>query len=369
MSVLPARSRPALMRVHYRDDLRLAPTRASKLRLVLLLAVVIAVPYQLSGSWLTVLDYAAVFAVGAIGLNLLTGYTGQISLGHAFFMGVGAYVAAEFGVQHDWPLLVYLPLAAVIGALVGGLIGPFALRLRGDYLAIITLGLVIIGEYVFDQWDSVTGGGAGVTTAAPVQVGPWNFASLEVFGRQFTREQGLFWLFAIILAIAALLAKNIVRSRPGRAMQSVRDRDLAAEVVGVSQFRYKVGAFAISSGFAAVGGAMYAVLQQYVSPSEWSLLLSIQFVAIIIIGGMGTIFGSILGALVVLSTPELIKRYSDHIPGVIPANGGDGVISAASLNNLLYGVLIVLFLVVQPLGLAALWLRIKAYFKAWPFSS
>jgi branched-chain amino acid transport system permease protein len=368
MSIIGLRSRPSLMHVRYEEDLRLFPARRI-LWMVVLLVAIIAVPYQLSGAWLNVLDYAAVFAVGAIGLNLLTGYTGQISLGHAFFMGIGAYVAAEFGVKHDLPLLVYLPLAAVIGALVGGLIGPFALRLRGDYLAIITLGLVFTGQYVFDQWSSVTGGGAGVGTAAPLEIGPWDFGNLHVFGRQFTREQGLFWLFTLIVAIAALLAKNVVRSRPGRAMQAVRDRDLAAEVVGVSQFRYKVGAFAISSGFGAVAGAMYASLQQFVSPSEWSLLLSIQFVAIIIIGGMGTIFGSILGALVVRATPELIKRYSNHIPGVIPANGGDGVITAASLNNLLYGVLIVLFLVLQPQGLAALWLRIKGYFKAWPFSS
>jgi branched-chain amino acid transport system permease protein len=152
-------------------------------------------------------------------------------------------------------------------------------------------------------------------------------------------------------------------------MQAVRDRDLAAEVVGVSQFRYKVGAFALSSAFGAVAGAMYATQQQFVSPSEWGLLLSIQFVAIIIIGGMGTIFGSILGALVVQATPELVRRYSEHIPFVIPVNGGDGLISAASLNNLIYGVLIVLFLVMQPQGLAALWTRTKRYFQWWPFST
>ena len=369
LPILRSRRRAPLMSVRYEDDLRLFRSIQAKVALLALVLVALALPYNLGDFWLNVLNYAAVFAVGAIGLNLLTGFTGQVSLGHAFFMGIGAYVAAELGVQNEWPLLVYLPLAAVVGAAVGAVVGPFALRLRGDYLVIITLGLVFIGEYLFDQWDSVTGGGAGTSTAAPLEVGPFDFAALEVAGESFSRDQGIFWLFWIIVAVGALLAKNLVRTRPGRAMQAVRDRDLAAEVIGVSLFRYKVGAFAISSAYAAVAGAMYGALQQYVSPTEWNLFLSIQFVAIIILGGLGTIFGGIVGALVVGAMPKIINEYSDSIPFVTAAGGGDdGIISASSLNNVIYGLLIVLFLVFEPRGLAAVWLRIKAYFRAWPFS-
>ena len=366
---LAGRRRAPLMNVRYDDQLRLFPTVQMKVAMVALLVVAIATPYVLSEFWLNVLNYAAVFAVGAIGLNLLTGYTGQVSLGHAFFMGIGAYVAAHFGVENEWPLVVYLPLAAVAGAIVGAVVGPFALRLRGDYLVIITLGLVFLGEFVFDQWDSVTGGGSGTGTAAPLKIGWVDFTDLTVFGTEFTRDAGVFWLFWAIVAIGAVLAKNLVRTRPGRAMQAVRDRDLAAEVIGVSLFRYKVGAFAISSAFAAVAGAMYGALQQYVSPTEWNLFLSIQFVAIIILGGLGTIFGGIIGAIVIGALPKLINRYSESIPFVTSAGGGgDGIISAASLNNIIYGLLIVAFLVFEPRGLAAVWLRIKAYFKTWPFS-
>jgi branched-chain amino acid transport system permease protein len=357
------------MNVRYQDELRLFPSLQMKLAMVGLLVVFVAAPYVLSEFWLNVMNYAAVFAVGAIGLNLLTGYTGQVSLGHAFFMGVGAYVAVQFGVKNEWPLLLYLPAAAIVGGVVGAVVGPFALRLRGDYLVIVTLGLVFLGEYIFDQWDSVTGGNGGTTTAAPLKIGSFDFASLTVFGKLFTRDAGIFWLFWGIVAVGALLAKNLSRTRPGRAMQAVRDRDLAAEVIGVSIFRYKVGAFAISSSFAAVAGAMYGSLQQYVSPSEWNLFLSIQFVAIIILGGLATIFGPIIGAIVIGALPKIINQYSDKIPFVTSATGsGGGIISAASLNNIIYGLLIVGFLVFEPRGLAAVWLRIKAYFKTWPFS-
>jgi branched-chain amino acid transport system permease protein len=159
-----------------------------------------------------------------------------------------------------------------------------------------------------------------------------------------------------------------VRTRPGRAMQAVRDRDVAAEVVGVSLARYKVGAFALSSALAALAGGMYGAYQQFVSPDEWSLFLSIQYIAIIIVGGIGTIFGSVLGALFLGGLPALIEEYSDSLPGVTTGSGDDGFISVFSLNQAIFGLLIVLFLVFEPRGLAAIWLRIKAYFKTWPFS-
>lgn len=269
-------------------------------------------------------------------------------------------------------MTTWLPLAAIIGGIVGALVGPFALRLRGQYLVIITLGLLFIGEHVFDNWESVTGGGTGTTTGVPLDLGPLDFTNLDVFGTEFTRDQGVFWLFWALVALAALLAKNLVRSRPGRALQAVRDRDLAAEVIGVSQFRYKVGAFAISSAYAAVAGAMYGALQQYVDPEQFGgvrgLFLSIQFIAMIILGGVGTVFGSVIGALVVGSLPFLIKLYASDIPLTTWRLGGDPFLTPALLEQILYGLLIILALLIEPRGLAAVWLRLKAYFKTWPFS-
>jgi branched-chain amino acid transport system permease protein len=353
----------------YADELKLFRSRAAKAWLVVLAALWLLTPmFLVDPFWLSVLNYAGIAAIGAIGLNLLTGYTGQVSLGHAFFIGAGAYVAAAVGGDLGLPLVLWLPAAALFGAAVGALIGPFALRLRGNYLAIVTLGLVFLGEYLFRNLQGLTGGNSGTSVTAGVTLGPVDFNSFTILGDEYIRNQGWFWLVWGLVALCALLAKNIVRTRPGRAIQAIRDRDVAAEIVGVELGRYKVAAFAVSSGFAALGGALYGAYQQYVSPDEWTLFLSIQYIAIIIVGGVGTIFGAVLGALFLGGLPAVIENYSDSIPGVATTAADDGFISVFSLNQAIFGLLIVLFLMFEPRGLAAMWLRLKAYFKAWPFS-
>lgn len=364
------------MTLRYEDDLKLFPTRQARFGIVALIAIGVALPFILENRplfgqpgdfWLSVLDFAGITAIGAIGLNLLTGYTGQVSLGHAFFIGIGAYCAVFFGGHHGMPMIVWLPAAAVAGGIVGGLVGPFALRLRGNYLAVISLGLVFLGLHVFQSWTSLTGGPGGGAVTAKMRIGPLDFTNLHIFGRTFSKNQGFFFLVWFAVAVTALVAKNIVRSRPGRAMQAVRDRDVAAEVIGVSLARYKVGAFVISSAMAAVAGALFASYQQFVQPDSFSLFVSIQYIAIIIVGGVGTIFGSVLGAIFVGSVPQLINAFKADIPFVAQGASGKGL-TVFQLNQAIYGVLIVVFLVVEPRGLAALWLRLKAYFKAWPFS-
>ena len=358
----------------YADDLRLLRSRPARLGAVAVAAVWLLAPLNLTDFWLSVLNYAGVTAIGAIGLNLLTGYTGQVSLGHAFFLGVGAYTAAELGEAYErLPLVVWLPAAALVGGLIGAAVGPFALRLRGQYLVIVTLGLLFFARYLFNNWESVTGGGTGTPVDASLTLGPLDFGELELFGTAYTIDQSLFWLVWAVVALGALLAKNLVRTRPGRALQAVRDRDLAAAVIGVSPARYKVGAFAVSSAYAAVAGALYgAGLQQYVSPSEFGgqtgLFFSILFIAIIIVGGVGTVFGSILGAVVVGALPRLIEEYSEQIPGLSTGPADDGFITVFAFNQALFGILIIVFLMIEPRGLAAVWLRLKAYFTSWPFS-
>ncbi|RZQ65135.1 branched-chain amino acid ABC transporter permease [Amycolatopsis suaedae] len=351
------------------EQLRLFGTPWARAGLAAMVVVFLVLPTVVRDDfWLSVLIYVGITAVGAIGLNLLTGYCGQISLGHAFFIGAGAYVTARVGGDLGLPLPLWLAAAALTGAVLGGLIGPFALRLRGNYLAIVTLGLIFIGEHLWRNLTGVTGGNSGTAVTAKPALGPVDLGALEIAGEEYSRNQGWFWLVWGMVALVALLAKNLVRTRPGRALQAIRDRDQAAEVIGVRAGRYKVGAFMISSAIAAMAGALFGSYQQFVSPDEWNLLLSIQYIAIIIVGGLGTIFGSVLGALFVGALPALIDRYSEVIPGVQTSVGDDGFISVFALNQAIFGVLIVLFLVFEPLGLAGIWLRIKAYFRAWPFS-
>jgi branched-chain amino acid transport system permease protein len=330
-------------------------------------------PTYLGDPGLRVLSLCGIFAIGAIGLNLLTGYTGQISLGHAFFVGAGAYTAAYFGGQRGWPMPVYLGLAVLIGFAVGGIIGPFALRLRGHYLVVVTLGLVFLGEHLWNNWDSVTGGGNGISLgAAPMSLGPLDFKQgLELGAEAYTFDQSFFWLVWALVAVAALVAKNVVRSRAGRAMQAIRDRDLSAEVIGVDLARYKVGAFAWSSAYAALAGALYGLLQQYVNPTEFGLFLAITYVAMVIIGGLGTIFGSVLGALFVWGGRSIIEQNSGRAifdPLITTSSGEDGLFTIGEFNAVLFGVAIVLFLLFEPRGLAAFWFRVKTWFLTWPFS-
>jgi branched-chain amino acid transport system permease protein len=356
------------------ERLRILPSWWARGFAAFLAIAYFVIPSMWSSATLDVLSLCAAYAIGAIGLNLLTGYTGQVSLGHAAFLGVGAYCASYLGHVEGWPFPAYLVAAALIGLALGGLVGPFALRLRGNYLAVVTIGLVFLAEHIFKNWESVTGGGIGArTNEASITLGPLDFRDLHLFGKVYTDSQAFFWLSWALVALAALTAKNLVRTRPGRAMQAVRDRDLSAEVIGVDLARTKVGAFAIACSMASVAGVVYALLQKFVVPEELSgtrgLFLSITFVAIIIIGGVGTVFGSILGALLVVYGQRFIADNSDiAILDPLVEGGSGGFLTTGELNRILFGLLVVIFLLVEPRGLAALWMRVKIWFLSWPFS-
>ncbi len=353
----------------YADDVRLFRGRWRQLSLAALIVVMLVAPFGMGDFWLSVLIYSAIASIGAIGLNLLSGYTGQVSLGHAFFLGVGAYSAAWLTSRFSLPFPLWLIGAAIIGGFIGGVAGPFALRLRGNYLVIVTLGLVVLGQHVFENWTSVTGGLSGVPVAAPLSFLGLDFAKLSLPGAEapLSRNHGFFYLSWITLAVLALMARNIVRSRPGRAMQAIRDRDVAAEVVGVSLVRYKVGAFVVSSGYAAAAGALYAAYARYVSPLDFGLALSIQYIAMIVVGGMATIHGSILGALFLTAVPRLVETAGPSLPFLSQSASGGGITIAAA-NQMIFGALIIAFLLFEPRGLAGIWLRVRNYFVAWPFS-
>jgi branched-chain amino acid transport system permease protein len=206
---------------------------------------------------------------------------------------------------------------------------------------------------------------------ASTTIGTWDFKDLTVYGVSYEKEQSLFMLVWAIVAIVAVVSKNLVRSRAGRAMQAVRDRDLSAEVIGVNLARYKVGAFAWSSALAALSGALYGLITERLETTIFNLFLSITFVAMIIIGGVGTIFGAVLGALLVFGGQQFIARNSDLFlfdPIISSSPGDSGFLSIGEFNNILFGLFIVLFLMFEPRGLAALWIRAKTWFLTWPFS-
>jgi len=351
----------------YADDLVLFRSRPAQAGALLLLLGWLLLPHLLGEYWATIFVYAGIASIGAIGLNLLTGFAGQVSMGHAVFYGIGAYGAAVFADRWGLPFPLWLIAAAAVGGLVGGLVGPFALRLRGNYLVIISLGLLVIGQHVFENWTGVTGGLTGTAVRAKVAIGTLDVSALSVGGLRFSRNQGYLYFVWGMVALLALAAHNIARSRPGRALQAIRDRDLAAEVIGVSQVHYKVGAFVLSSGYAACAGALYASYARYVSPLDFSLFLSIQFIAMIVVGGIGRIYGSILGAVFLTLLPRIIESVSGTLPFVSADGTGRGL-TVQSLNQAMFGVLIISFLLFEPLGLAELWRRATRYFKSWPFS-
>jgi branched-chain amino acid transport system permease protein len=301
----------------------------------------------------------------------VTGYAGQVSLGHAFFLGVGAYTAAAISgdpanrvIGYGITFLPFWLLAAgLVAALAGMIVAPLATRLRGLYLAIVTLGLVFLGEHIFKEWSSLTGGpGVGREAAVPEMFG-YRF---DTDGAFLTREQKLYLLMFVLLVIFAVLARNLARSAVGRAFAAVRDRDIAAEVIGVGLTRHKMLAFALSSFYAGCAGALLYTVTGFFDPGSFNLLLSVQFIAMVLIGGVSTISGSIMGALFI----TLLPRITRELPALVPVVSAQstGAINIFQIEAILYGLLIIGFLIVEPRGLFGIWIRVRNYWKAWPFS-
>ena len=309
--------------------------------------VAIALPFFLDAFQLTTAVFVLIAAIGVLGLNVLTGYTGQISLGHAFFLAVGAYTAAVLGGDHHLSAIVWLPAAGVVAAVCGALVGPTALRLRGLYLAIVTIGLVFIGQYVFFNVSSISGGPAGRAIPA-VKLGPFDFSpgqQLVVGGASIDRNGLYYYLALVLLAVGMLFVRNLARSRPGRAMQAVREREIAATVIGVDLARTKVAAFVISSFMAGISGALYASYLSFVEPGQWSLLLSIQYVAAIIVGGIGTVWGALWGSAVIFALPSILQSLVGGAGSSFPVN---------DVTSVAYGLLIIAFFVFEPRGVVGL---------------
>jgi branched-chain amino acid transport system permease protein len=334
--------------------------------LAVLLIVLLVLPLYVEEFWLR--TGFAVFgaAVGAIGLNLLVGTSGQLSLAHSFFLAVGAvtytFVSGEsggLGVADlkglGWPPLVGMVLGVLVAGLAGLLFSPVAARLRGIYLGVASLGLVFIGLHVLNSWTSVTGGFNGRRVPEFSLFG-FHFASrdpqLFVLGIPF-REAERLWYLGLVIALAAyLFARNLLRSRPGRALQTLRDSEVAASVMGVNVQAYKARVFMVSSMYAGLSGVLYALSIGSIAPESFGLFVSIQYLAMIVLGGLGSVGGAVLGAAFVTALPLIFQRYAGAIPFVTGA-GGSGL-AAGEAARYLYGAAIVLVILFLPSGLAGI---------------
>jgi branched-chain amino acid transport system permease protein len=337
----------------YIQDDAIFPSGFVKFFLALFFVFLLIFPFVANAYMLYLANMIGFAVIGALGLNLLTGFTGQISLGHAAFLGVGAYTSAILITRLGFPFWLSLPIAGLVSALAGLIIGLPSLRVKGLYLCIATLASQFIFEFIFVHWESMTQGITGIHIPAP-QIGSFVFST----------EKRFYWITLFFAVIAVAYARNLVRSRMGRAFVAIRDRDLSAEIIGIDLLRYKLSAFAISSFYAGVAGALWVSFLKVVTPEHFPFILSIQFLAMIIIGGMGSILGSIFGAVFMTIVPEFLGYVATVVRTQAP--GYDQLL--IPMKEVIFGGLIIFFLIFESHGLAEIWNRIKSVFRLWPFS-
>jgi branched-chain amino acid transport system permease protein len=313
----------------------------------LMLLFLLAAPWLIDEYWLAQLTFILIYAIAGLGLMLLAGFTGQFSLGHAAFLGVGAYTQAVF-TNMGVPFPLALALAAGISAAVGVVVGLPALRVKGIYLGIATIAFGFIVEEGFARWESVTGGNSGMSVKSPAMFG-WVLGS----GAEF------YGLCLLITVLATLGILNLLRSSTGRAFVAIRDSEISAQSMGINLARYKTLSFAISAALAGVAGALYAHKLRFISPDQFNILQSIDLLLMVVIGGLGSVHGAFLGAIFLISMPQLISLSKDHLPTFIG--------QAPGLQGLVYGLVLIGFVLFEPLGLYGRWLKIRTYLQTFPF--
>lgn len=347
-----------VLKTTYEADMALYPLPIARWTVAALAVFFFLVlPLSVHDYYLSIVNLVSISVIGALGLNILVGYTGQISVGHGAFMSVGAYTAANFAVRMGAPWWFNLIAGGLMAAVIGAIVGIPSLRIKGLYLAIATLAGQLIIEWTINHVTFISGGvQASIEVPRPTLFG-------EVLDTQ--RDMYYFLLFFVVLAIVATL--NLMRSRVGRAFIAIRDHDIAAEIIGINIFRYKLLAFAISSFYAGVTGVLYTYYFGIANYEQFQIVVSIDYLAMIIIGGLGSVLGSIFGAIFITLLPILIRYAMEAFGGMFFAQ--QTVLNIIpNLRLILFGALIIFFLVVEPDGLNRLWRNIRSYFRVWPFA-
>jgi branched-chain amino acid transport system permease protein len=360
-----------LFKTDYEDDIRLFPHSGYVISYGILLAVLLIAPYVLSSYLVSQLVFVCIYAIVGVALLILTGFTGQASLGHAAFLAIGAYTAT-FLQQYNVPFPVYFLAAGLLSGVVGALVGFPALRLQGIYLVMATISFGFIVEEILARWESVTHGNEGMRVKA-----------LYLLGRAVPRDSPAFYFLCLaVLVLTIVGALNLLRSPTGRAFVAIRDSETAARSMGINVSLYKVKSFAISAAITGFAGCLFAHKLSFISPEMFTLQLSIEFIIVILIGGTFSLHGAVLGAIFIVMIDPFLTYLKDDMPGVIAgmaaslgagkervANIQDSVAAFASLNGLkgaIYGIIIVVFVMFEPLGLYGRWLKIKLYLQLFP---
>jgi branched-chain amino acid transport system permease protein len=350
MSSLPCGTR----NYSYAQDMAIVRTRTQWVLLIAFLVFLFTLPLYLGNYWLSVANLIGITIIAVTGLNILVGYCGQLSIGHAGFMAVGAYASAIISGKLGLPFPVAFICSGLLAGGVGLVFGIPSVRVKGFYLAITSIAAQFIILYIINHWTSLTGGFNGISVP---------YASLGGF--QFKTEGSQFFLIATIAALCVFLAKNIARTRVGRAFIAIRDNDLAAEVMGVNLFRYKILAFFIGCFMAGIAGSLLAHWTGSISTENFSFLDSILFIGMIIVGGLGTTLGPILGVTFLRLLDVGVTKLSPALQSAFPSLPGGFTTGIAPL---LFGLVIILFLILEPRGISHRWNLFKASYRLWPFS-
>lgn len=336
-----------LFKTSYDQDLRLVRHGGQAFWYSVLGVALLAAPWWASEYMMSQLHFIGIYSIVGLGMMLLVGFTGQISLGHAAFLAVGAYTEGLLAAA-GWPFWLTLPAAALLSAAVGIVVGLPALRLKGIYLAIATLAFGVIIEEIAARWESVTGGNTGL-----------HVKPVELFGLKLDGEAGFYYLVLGLATLSCLALANLMRSPTGRAFVAIRDSEISASCMGVNLARYKTLSFALSAALTGIGGALYAHKVTFISPEQFTLLVSIELVTIVILGGVGFIHGAVLGAAFIIVLPQLISIGKDYLPS--------GIASAAGLQSTIFGLVLIGFIIFEPMGLYGRWLKIRTWFELFPF--
>ena len=340
----------------YEQELTIFETDFGRISLVAGIVILFCSVFFIDESYLLyVINSIGIASIAAIGLNILVGYTGQISLGHGAFFGVGAYAGAILATDVGVPFWLAVPAAGFVAALIGMVFGIPSGRLKGLYLTIATLAGQFIIEYLLVHWESLTKGTMGIILPLPV-----------LFGIEVGTDISFFFVIYVSLILMTLVATNIVRTRYGRAFIAIRDNDRAAEGMGIPIFRYKLLSFGISSFYAGFAGALWAYYMTSITAEPFTLGLSVEYLAMVIIGGLGSIPGAIFGATFIISLNEVLRLVTDILMNMDTLQGIE--LTMAPLRELAFGLAIVLFILFEPRGLAEVWRIIRSSFRLWPFS-